>query len=125
MDVMQLRRSLMMAIKGGASSVWSQKVITVPSNMTTASDVLTWLQSEMPSTYTLMCCLRDNVDMSTWNQDDFIFTGWGNLQSTTNAMQYQRVRGVSGDDPYFQNRNYSNNETTNVYQGETFTIFYQ
>lgn len=105
--------------------MWSQKVITVPSDMTTASDILTWLQSEMPSTYMVMSCMRDNVDMSTWNQDDFIITQWMKSDHSANAMKYQRIRGISGSSPYMQDRNFSNNESTYVYKDETFTIFYQ
>lgn len=105
---------------------WKVKKITVPQNMSTAQDILAWLRSELVNEeYIIMMCSRDNVDMSTWTTDDFIFTGWGNINTSSNAMIYLRNRGISVSSMYLQNRSYSNNETTNVYQGETFTIFYQ
>ena len=105
---------------------WKVKKITVPQNMSLSLDILAWLQSELVNEeYIIVMCSRDNIDMSTWTTDDFIFTGWGNMQGPSNAMVYFRNRGTSVSSMYFQNRNFSNNETAYVYQGETFTIFYQ
>ena len=106
-------------------SVWKQKQISPSSNISLAGDVLTWLESEIAnlqiSTNGFVCVMRDNVDISTWSQDEFVGAMFNKDQTGTKS--YYRCRGMVSI--YLQNRSFPNDETATVYANETYTIFYQ
>lgn len=126
MDLMQMRRRMLMQI-GGMSELWNKTVITAPSNITTAGDVYAWLTSNgvLPSFNIIFFLIRDNADDTTWQSDDFIETSWVKGQSSSIGLT--RVRSPQQSTRYLQTRNPISNPTDamNVYQGETFTVFYQ
>lgn len=107
--------------------MWNIKVITVPANMNTAGDVYNWLASPgvLPNFNTIFCLMRDNADVETWNANDFIEASWFKGQTNSDNIIFLRVRSM--ENPYLQNRNPATNSTDayRVYQGETFTVFYQ
>ena len=127
MDVTELRRRLFMQI-GGKTELWNKATITVPSNMATAGDIYTWLTTEgvLPSFNTIFFVIRDNANMLMWAENDFIEASWLKDQSTSINV-FARIRSPLNAGRYLQTRNPISNPTDvmNVYQGETFTVFYQ
>lgn len=123
---MEIRRQLLMQI-GGEPELWNKATITVPSNMTTAGDVYTWITTTgvLPIFSDIFFMIRDNADSATWQSDDFIEASWLANQTGSN-MVMARVRSPRQSNRYLQIRNPISNKTDamNVNQGETFTVFY-
>lgn len=127
MDMMEMRFR-MMAMMGGVRELWNKAVITVPSNMATSGDIYSWLTTTgvLPSFNSIFVAIRDNADMSVWNDNDLIEATWVISSSTSNPFLL-RIRSPQNTNRYLQGRNPINNptDTITVYQGETFTVFYQ
>ena len=68
----------------------------------------------------------DNANIESWNDNDFIEASWLKDQTGTNVV-FVRIRSPQNTNRYFQTRNPVNapTDTATVYQGETFTVFYQ
>lgn len=107
--------------------MWNRAVITVPNNMTTSGDIYAWITTSgvLPNFNTIFFIIRDNADLTAWEENDFIEASW--LKDQASTINLNRVRSPSSAGRYLQGRNPVNNPTDqmNVYQGETFTVFYQ
>lgn len=125
-DLMAIRRRMLMQI-GGKAELWNRAVITVPNNMATSGDIYTWLTTAgvLPNYNCVIFIIRDNADLTAWVDNDFIEASW--LKDQTAIPNLNRVRTPQNTSRYLQARNPVNNPTDsmNVYQGETFTVFYQ
>ena len=126
---MNIRRMILQMI-GGKLSVWKQKQISPSSDISLSADVYTWLETEIAklnlSTNSFVCILRDNIDLTKWDTDEFVGTMFNKDQPSNVNKVYLRCRGISNiQSVYLQNRNFISNETCKVYASETYTIFYQ
>ena len=113
----------------GNASRWKQKQISPSSDISLSTDVYTWLETEIGKLNlpfnSFICIIRENYDMSTWAQDDFICATFVKDQPSTVNKQYGRCRGtINIESMYIQMRNFITIETCNVYANETYTIFY-
>ena len=128
MDVMSIRRRLLMQMMGGKPELWNRATITVPSNMATSGDIYAWLTTNgvLPNYNTIFFAIRDNADTETWEDNDFVEASWFAMQTGSNIVM-ARVRAPKYSSRYLQTRNPINTptDTMYVYQGETFTVFYQ
>ena len=110
--------------------MWKQKRISPQSDISLSGDIYTWLATEIDdlnlSTNSFVCIVRDNVDLSTWAENEFIVSTFVKDQPSNVNKQYYRCRGMSNIQAiYLQNRSFATNETCYVYANETYTIFYQ
>ncbi len=130
MDMMEIRRTLMMNGANGMGK-WKTKKITAPSNMTEASQVKAWLETEGLIPACEYGFIFIEKDRQLWSMDDFVLAplldGHATLWGTNNTNGwYARARGSTYNTQYYQQRGFQNTtETVNVYQGDTFMIFYQ
>lgn len=111
-------------------SIWKQKQISPSSDISLSTDVYTWLETEIAklnlSTNSFVCVLRDNIDFTTWKENELIGTMFNKDQPSNVSKVYFRCRGMANiQSIYLQNRNFQSNETCIVYASETYTIFYQ
>ena len=119
MDMMELRRGVMMHMAGGGANIspWKVMKITASENYTTADTIKAWLDAEIPNSNYIFI-LKDSP---TFNylviQNEFI----GNEYINGTSGLFFRWRSVA-----IQARtSYTSTEDAIINSGDTFTIFYQ
>ena len=127
MDLTEIRRRMLQMI-GGVVSVWNQKTVTVPTNMTTTSEVKNWLETNGVIPDCDYGFIIINKPVADWIANEFfcgeIIKGSATLWNGSNGSYY-RARGSTVASRYIQNRSITNNEECVAIQNTEYTIFYQ
>ena len=100
-----------------ASLAWKMKKITAGQSYTNASDIKSWIDSELPPGTTFATIMIDNIDKSAWANNQMVQVNY--LDSS--AFNYIRHRNGA----YGNGTTFSGSYDLVASIGESYTIFYQ
>lgn len=118
MDVMELRRGLMMAM-ATASDGWQQKTITAPTSTSNASEVKDWIMTIEPSAEVLVF-VRDDLSSMTSRNGTMLSCFIGD-RTSSGIGTYTRWQNNN----YNAGFNWANLYDLAVDAGDSYTIFYK
>lgn len=124
MDVMQIRRSLLMQMIGGTDmGVWTQKQVTVQTAILLGDGFNNLITANLPSGTTFAIIVKDDLNPSTFINNQLVVGFYDSANIANNGWsRYQ-------NGAYTQNSGnfalWSNTYAITASAGDKYTIFYQ